>query len=180
MTPRLLFRLMAFSLLSLLGLQAAPLQPGADAPKLTGRTDKGGEIRLEDVYAANTYTLIFFYPKASTSGCTAQGCSLRDANAELSRLGVAILGVSTDDEGNQRAFSEKNRFPFPLIADTDKKWAQGFGISVTLGMAKRSAFLIKGGKIVWMDPNAATGKQAEDVLKAIAAIEGAKPAGAAK
>ncbi len=151
--------------------QAEPLKVGASAPVLSASDDSGGTLDLGALYQKQTYTLVYFFPKADTPGCTKQGCSLRDAYQVLTDKGVAVVGVSTDKVEAQRAFREKFHFPFPLIADHDKKVTEAFGVPVmpVVGFAKRQAFLIRGGKVVWADYSAATDKQAEDVLKAIAA-----------
>ena len=70
---------------------------------------------------------------------------------------------------NGFAFKEKYRLPFTLIADHDKKVVEAFGVPTTLGFAKRQAFLVKDGRIVWADYSASTKQQAEDVLKVVAA-----------
>mgnify|MGYP000384945545 CR=1 FL=1 len=57
----------------------------------------GAKLALADVYKQQPYTLVYFYPKADTPGCTKQGCALRDAYADLTAKGVTIIGVSTDD-----------------------------------------------------------------------------------
>ena len=119
------------------------------------------------VYAAQEYTLVYFYPKADTPGCTAQGCSLRDSYEGLQEKGVAVIGVSIDSVEDQKAFKEKYHLPFTLIADLDKTVVKAFGVPALMGFAKRQAFLIKGGKIVWADYSAATSEQAADVLKVI-------------
>lgn len=143
--------------------QAEPLKVGDEAPAVSGvLTDAGTTLNLGDVYKNNAYTLVWFYPKALTGGCTRQGCSLRDANAELARKGVAIIGVSTDTVEKQKEFKEVNNFPFTLIADTDKRVVKAFGQS-GLMMASREAYLIKNGRIVYKDEKQ-TDKQAENVL----------------
>ncbi len=147
---------------------AARLAAGDPAPKVTGTTDAGVSLVLSDVYAAQEYTLVYFYPKADTPGCTAQGCSLRDSYETLLDKGVAVIGVSIDSVEDQQAFKEKYRLPFTLIADLDKKLVKAFGVPSILGLAKRQAFLIKGGQIIWADYSASTSDQAADVLKVIA------------
>ena len=153
------------SLLSLaLGTaRAEPLKIGDVAPTLSATTDSGSSLNLGDVYRSNNYTLIWFYPKALTGGCTKQGCSLRDASAELKQRGVAVVGVSVDPVEKQKEFKEKNNFPFPLLADTDKKVVKAFGQSA-LVVASREAYLIdRSGKVVYHDEKQ-TDKQAEKVL----------------
>lgn len=146
---------------------AEPLKAGDAAPLVTGTTDEGATLSLADLYQKNTYTLVYFYPKADTSGCTSQGCSLRDAYEVLKGKGLAVVGVSTDKVDAQHAFRTKYKFPFPLIADTEQVFVKAFGVPATLGFAKRQAFLMRGGRVVWADHSASTAKQAEDVLKAI-------------
>lgn len=159
---------LAFLTMSLFA-SAEPLAVGADAPNVTAPTETGAALALADVYAQQAYTLIYFYPKADTPGCTAQGCSLRDAYEELLAKGVAVIGVSTDKPEAQKAFKEKYSLPFTLLADHDKKVVAAFGVPTTMGFAKRQAFLIKGGKIVWADYSASTAQQAADVLKVVSA-----------
>jgi len=148
-------------------LHAAPLEVGADAPAVSALADNGQELNLADVYSKNDYTLVYFYPKAGTSGCTRQGCSLRDAYADLTSKGVAVVGVSTDSVEAQRKFREEQNFPFPLLADTEKKVVKAFGQS-GLAFASRQAYLIHKGKIVYADHKGSTTEQANDILKYLA------------
>jgi len=153
------------SLFSLLfgAAQAEPLKVGDKAPAVTALTDAGTSLNLADVYKKNDYTLVWFYPKALTGGCTKQGCSLRDASTELTKKGVAVIGVSTDTVAKQKEFKETNNFPFPLLADTEKKVVKAFGQS-GLAFASREAYLInREGKVVYYDKGQ-TEKQAEMVL----------------
>lgn len=157
--------LLAMSLLSLLlgTARADELKVGAAAPVVTGTTDAGTKLNLADVYKNNAYTLVWFYPKALTGGCTKQGCSLRDASADLKKHGVAVVGVSNDTVEKQKEFKDKNNFPFPLLADTDKKIVKAFGQS-GVAFPSREAYLIdRSGKVVYHDKGQ-TEKQAEMVL----------------
>src|SRR6185369_2960009 len=104
--------------------KAEPLKVGDAAPTLSGVTDTGATLNLGDVYKKNAYTVVWFYPKALTGGCTKQGCSLRDASTEFKKLGVGIVGVSVDPVEKQKEFKEKNNFDYPLISDTDHKVIQ--------------------------------------------------------
>ena len=115
---RLLALLTAMSLFSF--ASAEPLKVGDPAPAVTGVTDTGAKLALADVYKQQPYTLVYFYPKADTPGCTKQGCSLRDGYEALTKKGVAVIGVSHDDVAAQAAFKAKYNLPFTLIADTDK------------------------------------------------------------
>lgn len=149
-------------------LPAAPLKSGDPAPAVSGLTDAGATLNLADVYQKNKYTLVYFYPKADTPGCTAQGCSLRDAYESLAAAGVAVIGVSTDPVDAQKAFKAKYGFQFTLIADTDKKVKGAFGVPGE-NRASRQAYLIKGGKIIYTDYKGSTSKQAEDILAVLKA-----------
>ena len=151
--------------------KAESLAVGADAPAITGTTETGETLAFADVYKKG-YTLVYFFPKADTPGCTAQGCSLRDAYEELTKHGVTVIGVSTDTVEAQKAFKEKYHFPFTLVADNDTKVMHAFG-QEGVKFASRQAFLIdKSGKIVWRDLKASTKKQAKDVLAALKTLGG--------
>jgi peroxiredoxin Q/BCP len=157
--------------------RAEPLEVGATAPAVTGLTDTGEKLDLGATYARG-YTLVYFFPKADTPGCTAEGCSLRDAYQVLSDKGVTVIGVSADDVPAQKAFKEKYHFPFTLLADKEKTVINAFGVPVrevpVVGtFAARQSFLInKDGKIVWRDLKASTKEQAADVLKALEKLGG--------
>lgn len=99
---------------------------GDKAPELLGINEKGEEVRLNNYKGRKI--VLYFYPKDNTSGCTAQACSLRDHYAELRKAGYEVIGVSVDNEKSHQKFIEKNNLPFTLIADTDKKLVEQFGV----------------------------------------------------
>lgn len=144
------------------------LEPGAPAPTVTAPDQDGNPVSFADVYAKGT-TLVYFYPKADTPGCTAQACSLRDAFAELHGENLQILGVSRDTPAAQKKFQEKYRLPFTLIADHDGKVAEAFGVPAILGLpvSSRQSFIVKDGKIAWTSPKAQTGGHAAEVQAAL-------------
>lgn len=152
--------------------QAGPVSVGAKAPTVTCTTDSGATLNLGNVYKKG-YTLVYFFPKAFTAGCTAEGCSLRDGFQSLSDKGVTIIGVSADTVAKQHAFKEKYHFPFTLVADPEHKVMAAFGVPLmkipTLGaLAHRQSFLVnKDGVVVWRELKASTAKQAADVLHAL-------------
>ena len=154
---------MMFSLTSLLGLAADKLAVGAKLPVITVNDHDGKPVSLAEA-GSKGYLLVYFYPKASTPGCTKQGCSLRDGWADLEKAGVKVLGVSTDDEAAQKKFRDEFHFPFRLLADHEKKVTEAFGVKNLVGMASRSAFLFKDGTCVWVDPKGSTSDQAQQVL----------------
>ena len=99
---------------------------GDKAPETLGLNEKGEEIRLSDYKGKKI--VLYFYPKDMTSGCTAQACSLRDSYSELRAQGYEVIGVSVNDAKSHQKFIEKNELPFTLIADTDKKLVEQFGV----------------------------------------------------
>jgi peroxiredoxin Q/BCP len=145
------------------GNAADKLAVGAKLPAVTCNDQDGKAVELAKA-GAEGYLLVYFYPKASTPGCTKQGCSLRDAWAQLQKQGVRVYGVSTDNESSQKQFKDEQSFPFPLLADKDKAVTEAFGVKNLVGMASRSAFLFKDGVCVWVDPKGSTADQADQVL----------------
>lgn len=146
--------------------QGTPLEVGASAPNVQAVDQDGKAVSLGDVYAKST-VLVFFYPKANTSGCTAQACSLRDEFAVLKERGVTVFGVSTDSVAAQKKFQNDHQLPFSLLADEEAEVIRAFGVPTRGNFASRQAFLVREGKIVWRDLSASTAKQAEDVLAAL-------------
>lgn len=102
------------------------MKVGDKAPEILGTDAEGKEIHLSDY--SGKKVVLYFYPKDSTSGCTAQACNLRDNYSELRKAGYKVIGVSIDNEKSHKKFIEKNNLPFPLIADTDKKLVEQFGV----------------------------------------------------
>jgi peroxiredoxin Q/BCP len=111
---------------------------GDKAPEILGRDQNGKEIKLSDF--SGRKLVLYFYPKDSTSGCTAEACSLRDNYAELRRQGYEVVGVSIQDEASHQKFIEKNQLPFSLIADTDKTLVQQMGVWGEKSMYGRKYF----------------------------------------
>jgi peroxiredoxin Q/BCP len=99
---------------------------GDKAPEVLGTDENGKEIRLSSFKGQKV--VLYFYPKDNTSGCTAEACNLRDNYSELKKQGYAVIGVSVDDEKSHHKFIEKNTLPFHLIADTEKKLVEQFGV----------------------------------------------------
>lgn len=102
------------------------LKQGDKAPEFEGVNQDGNIIRSKD-YKGKKY-VVYFYPKASTPGCTAEACDLRDNENALKAKGYQIIGVSADSVQRQKNFAVKYELPFPLIADEDKKIINAFGV----------------------------------------------------
>lgn len=150
------------------------LTTGDDAPKVVGVNQAGKTINFNDIYNKNKFTVVYFYPKADTPGCTNQAKSLRDEFQTLQKRGVYIIGVSTDHIEDQKHFADKYSLPFDLIADDNKKIVSSFQVPTTFGFAKREAFLIHKNKVIWMDEHASTTEQSKDIFKALDAFEAKK------
>lgn len=149
------------------------LEVGSPAPDITAPDQNGAEFRFSEAYAKGP-TLVFFYPKAGTPGCTAQACSLRDAFDNLKAENLQIIGVSRDSVESQKKFEADYKLPFPLIADKDGKVAEAFGAPSVMGVlpvTKRQSFLIKDGKIAWKAESAQTAKHAVEVQAALDALK---------
>jgi thioredoxin-dependent peroxiredoxin len=140
------------------------LSLGDPIPAVTASDQDGKTVDLADV-AKGGYTLVYFYPKAMTPGCTAQACSLRDAYQALQERGVKVYGVSLDTVDAQKEFQSKESLPFELLSDTGHKVTAAFGVPlIKNSFAARQAYLFKDGRLVWLDMKASTDKQAADVL----------------
>ncbi|WP_025797668.1 thioredoxin-dependent thiol peroxidase [Hoylesella saccharolytica] len=114
------------------------MKVGDKAPEILGVDENGKETHLSQFKGKKL--VLYFYPKDMTSGCTDQACNLRDNYAELKKQGYAVVGVSINDEKSHRKFIEKNELPFPLIADTDKKLVEKFGVWGEKSMYGRKYF----------------------------------------
>tara|TARA_R110002126_G_scaffold27328_1_gene91730 strand:+ start:31 stop:483 length:453 start_codon:yes stop_codon:yes gene_type:complete len=102
------------------------LKIGDKVPAFTAKDQDGNTISLDDYKGKKL--IVFFYPKASTPGCTAEACNLRDNYKELQTEGYELLGVSADSEVRQAKFKDKYKFPFPLLADEDHTVISAFGV----------------------------------------------------
>ena len=102
------------------------LQVGDKVPNFISSDQNGNTVALSDFKGKKL--AVFFYPAASTPTCTVEACNLRDHYKELKDAGYEIIGVSKDTERKQKNFSDKYKFPFPLLADTDREVIEAFGV----------------------------------------------------
>ena len=137
---------------------------------------KNGRVQLSAL--RNHVVVLYFYPRDDTPGCTAEACSFRDANREMQKRGIVVLGVSADSVESHQKFADKYGLPYPLLADTDTTVSQLYGVWKEKNYAgkkymgiNRETFLIdKDGVVrkVWPKVNAA--EHAQEVLETVDAL----------
>lgn len=101
------------------------MKVGDRIPEVLGVDQDGRQIKASDFRGRKI--ILYSYPKAKTSGCTAEACSLQSHKAELEAAGFSIIGVSKDKQETQKKFADANNLEFPLIADTDTTLLQELG-----------------------------------------------------
>ncbi len=149
------------------------LRVGAAAPRLRGIDQEGRPHELAET--KGSFTLVYFYPKDQTPGCTKEACAFRNVWKKYEAAGVKLFGVSQGSIKSHKKFADKHSLPFPLIADKDKVWGDAFGVGSFLGMYKRVSFLIdKQGKIAKVYSDVDPGVHAAQVLEDIRTLN-AKP-----
>jgi peroxiredoxin Q/BCP len=132
----------------------ARLNPGVAAPAFQLPDQHGRMVSLGNF--GGQKLLIYFYPRADTPGCTRQACSIRDAREELRDLGLAVVGISPDQPGQQQKFDAKYGLNFPLLADPDHRVAEAYGAwgeksrygKKSMGIIRSSFLIDEAGKIV--------------------------------
>jgi len=149
------------------------LEVGARAPKFTARDQDGATVKLSDFKGRKV--VLYFYPKDDTSGCTKEACAFRDNFPKFAKLGVEVLGVSTDGEASHRKFIAKYELPFRLLADDDRKIVESFGVwgekslygRKYMGTNRVTYLIDESGKIAAVWPKVKVDGHAEAVLAAI-------------
>jgi peroxiredoxin Q/BCP len=103
------------------------LSTGDQAPDFTLKDQTGKDVSLADLLGEGPVVL-FFYPKAMTTGCTKESCHFRDLAGEFAELGAHRVGISADKVDKQAAFDAKHGLGYPLLSDADRKVASAFGV----------------------------------------------------
>jgi peroxiredoxin Q/BCP len=146
------------------------LAVGTQAPEFT-TTDQDGKTRsLSDFKGKKV--ILYFYPKDNTPGCTKEACGFRDHFSEFRQLGVEILGVSVDAEKAHRTFAQKYALPFTLLADTDKRLVEMYGVwgekrlygKKYMGTNRVTYLIDEAGKIAAVFPTVKAATHAEELL----------------
>ena len=146
-------------------------KPGDPAPLVQGKDQDGKEWKLNQAIGKKI-VLLYFYPKDDTPGCTKEACGLRDRMGDLKKDNVEVIGVSFDSGESHQKFISKYNLNFPLVADTDGKIADAYGVRMAgKSMARRVSFLIgKDGKIVHVTDNPKAEVHLEEMKDAVAGL----------
>jgi thioredoxin-dependent peroxiredoxin len=150
------------------------VKEGDLAPDISLSTDSGEPFQLTSLQGKNV--VLYFYPKADTPGCTKEACAFRDSSPKLNVANTVVVGVSPDTSKAQARFKDKFGLPFTLLADTEHKAAELYGVWVEKSMygkkylgVERTTFLIDPtGHIKKVFPRVQSRGHAEEVLAALA------------
>ena len=149
------------------------LKPGDKMPQFEVVDQDGMTVRSEDFIGKGKKTIIYFYPKDNTSGCTAEACSLRDNYAALTEAGYNVVGVSKDSAKSHAGFRAKYELPFRLLADTTTRMLQDFGAwgekkmygKSTMGTLRRTFIFDENGILERMIEKVDTKNAASQILE---------------
>ena len=136
------------------------LSEGDDAPRIEATNQDGDSVTVE----YEEPTVVYFYPRDDTPGCTMEAKSFNKEYDEYENAGVRVYGVSTDDVESHRDFAEENDLSFDLLADPDAEVADAFGVPVQGNMAKRNTFVVVDGEVVSVYENVSPDGHGRDLL----------------
>lgn len=146
--------------------QDITLKEGGIAPDFTLSSDEGKLVKLSDFKGKNV--VLYFYPKDQTSGCTKEACSMRDNLALITADNTVVLGVSVDNVDSHKAFKEKEKLNFTLLADPDKAVSKLYSGLNVVGMSKRVTFIIdKDGVIKKIFPKVDVTEHYKEILSVL-------------
>lgn len=153
---------------------AAGLNINDPAPTFQTKTHEGKEFDLAQ--RKGQWTVLYFYPKADTPGCTKQACAFRDNIQKIRDQGADVFGVSSDNVANQAKFHQKHRLNFTLLADENLEIIKKYGTKMpVVGISKRWTFVIDPDlKIRAIDHDVDPVKDAGKVAAAIQTLKAAK------
>jgi peroxiredoxin Q/BCP len=149
------------------------LAEGDRAPSFTLPDQNGEKVKLSDLKGQTV--VLYFYPKANTSGCTTQACGVRDRKADYAAAGARVIGISPDEVRDVDSFAGKYDLDFTLLADADHKVAEKYGTWVEksmygrkyMGVARATFIIDPKGKIARVFPKVQPKKHDDVVLKAL-------------
>lgn len=122
------------------------LTVGMTAPDFTAPSSEGGEVSLRDL--RGKIVVLYFYPKDDTPGCTKEACAFRDADAEMKKLGIVVLGVSKDDLASHEKFARKYELNFPLLSDPEGRIIAAYGAWKKNSIFGRTALAVNRSTVV--------------------------------
>jgi peroxiredoxin Q/BCP len=162
-----------FSLVATAAAAAPELKPGDDAPRFTAKTHTGETFDL--AARQGQWTVLYFYPRSGTPGCTAQAGAFRDNLDAIRAQGAEVYGVSTDEVEAQAEFHDDEHLTFTLLADPDGKVVEAYGTKVPiLTMSRRWTFIIDPQlKIRHVEHDVEPALDAQRVAAEIARLKGA-------
>ena len=143
---------------------------GDVAPNFRLPSTRGKNVTLKEFRGKDV--ILYFYPKDDTPGCTAEACSFRDHESDLTKNGAVVLGVSTDSLESHEKFQEKHHLNFPLLSDATADVAKMYGVwkeknlygRRTWGVARRTYWIGADGRIKKIYKKVDTARHAEDIL----------------
>ena len=149
------------------------LKVGQKAPDFTAMNDKGEKVKLAELKGKKV--VLYFYPKDDTPGCTKEACAFRDGINEIKSRGAVVMGVSADSVDSHKKFKSKFDLNFPLLADSDKKMVEAYGVWKEKSMygkkymgIERTTFVIdEQGKIAHIFPKVKVDQHYDEVLEAL-------------
>jgi len=153
---RIIFFMLLFAAPGMMAVASEPFAVGDAVPEFE-LSDQSGQLHSLEDYR-DQWVVLYFYPKDGTPACTTEACEFRDNIFEFRKINAQILGVSLDDVESHNKFAENHNLPFPLLADTEGKVSEAYGVKTRMfgmKMAKRQTFLIS--------PDGTLAKHYEDV-----------------
>ena len=149
------------------------LKEGDKAPDIHLQTDTGGDFNLKEVRGKKV--VLFFYPKASTPGCTVEACEFRDTFKKFEKKGVVVLGISKDTPKAQTTFKQNQKLPYTLLCDVDKKVVEAYGVwkeknmygKKVMGIERTTFVIDEQGKIQKIFSKVKPAGHAEEVLAVV-------------
>jgi peroxiredoxin Q/BCP len=168
----LFFAYAGIQFMTLEHVQAADLKVGDKAPIFTAKTQTGADFDLSA--RKGSWTVLYFYPKAGTPGCTKQACAFRDSIDQIRAQGGDVFGISADTVAEQAAFHKEHSLNFTLLADADSKIINLYGSKMPMmKMSKRWTFIVDPElKIRWVEKDVDPAMDAKKVADEITRLKG--------
>ncbi len=146
------------------------VRQGQPLPDVDFTTESGERLGAGDL-AGGEKTVLYFYPRDDTPGCTKEACAFRDRMEDYRRAGIEVYGVSLDSPESHRRFREKHGLNFPLLTDEGGRASEALGVLNEKGRARRVTFLIaRGGQIAKVYPEVSPETHADEILEDAASL----------